>query len=417
MDVPGRIPRERGARERFARAVDQGVSHLDDQEFGDELAIVSALRRAGADGTPDRATRERIAARISEGDREPERAPAPPTTVTVLDVAAPVDTTGTAAEATVTVPRPRSPEAERERSKPRLPAMVAAVFCLVLALAGIGTTMSSDSLPGDVLYHVKRAQESASLRLTLDEGDRARKQLEYAGDRLVELALLAERTEPGTGHEAFRVALADFGTDARVGVAQLTAIATTTDGSQLDLLRSWVETQSDRLAELRAALPTEVAAPRAETAILLREIDERATALAGRMNCYQITSGESDELGVLPSEQDCAARPGSRAGSSASPSASAGPAAPGGDTDGQDPALSDATLVGRQTAPSAPPDPAPQISPAPPRPTSTYVPREWLPAPVPTSVSRPRLPSPAPEPPAVVSVPPLLPGVPGVGIG
>ncbi|SFA99495.1 hypothetical protein SAMN05216266_103153 [Amycolatopsis marina] len=413
MDVPGRIPRERGARERFARAVDQGVSHLDDQEFGEELAIVSALRRAGADGAPDRAARERIAARIGEADREPELAPVPATTVTVLEAAAPADT---AAEATVTVPRPRSPEAERERSKPRLPVLVAAAFCLVLALAGIGTTMSSDSLPGDVLYQVKRAQESASLQLTLDEGDRARKQLEYAGDRLVELALLAERTEPGTGHEAFRAALADFGTDARVGVAQLTAIATTTDGSQLDLLRNWVETQSDRLAELRAALPAEVAAHRAETAVLLREIDERATALSGRMNCYQITSGESDELGVLPSEQDCAARPGSRAGGSATPT-SVGPAAPGGDTDDQDPAPRDATLVGRQPTTSASPDPAPHTSSAPARTTSTYVPREWLPAPAPTSVSRPRLPSAPTEPPAVVSVPPLLPEVPGTGIG
>ncbi|WP_116041681.1 DUF5667 domain-containing protein [Amycolatopsis palatopharyngis] len=416
MDVPGRIPRERGARERFARAVDQGASHLDDQEFADELAVVSALRSAGAEGAPDSRTRERIAARISE--------PEPASRVTTLK---PVGTSGTglAEDAEVTVPRPRSPEPERERPKPRLAAMVAAAFCLVLALAGIGTTMSSDSLPGDLLYQVKRAQESASLTLTLDEGDRARKRLEYAGYRLVELARLADRAEPGTDYDGFRVALADFGSDTRAGVAQLTTIATTSDGSQLTLLREWVRTQSDRLADLRVALPAEVAADRARTAILLQEVDARATALAGRMNCYQITSGESDELGVLPSQQECGTVPGNRAAGSATPSASAGPSSRDGDTSGTespkdtDPAAPNATMVGSRTSPDEPatiPD-SPETESVSVPANPAYVPRERLRAPAPTSVSRSRVPDSTPEPPAVVSVPPLSPEMPDVGIG
>jgi hypothetical protein len=415
VDVPGRIPRERGARERFARAVDQGASHLDDdQEFADELAVVSALRRAGAEGAPDPRTRERIAARISE--------PKPASTVTVLE---PGGTTGTpsAEDPGVAVPRPRRPEPDLERPRPRLTAMLAGAFCLVLALAGFGTTMSSDSLPGDLLYQVKRAQESASLTLTLDEGDRARKRLEYAGRRLVELARLADRAEPGAEHDGFRVALADFGSDTRAGVAQLTTIATTSDGSQLTLLRDWVETQSDRLADLRAALPADVAAHRAETAILLQEIDARATALAGRMDCYHITSGRSDELGVLPSEQDCGTVPVNRGGGSAAPTTSAAPGSPGEDTGstggakGANPAEQGTTLVDSRTRPGQPGTPATSAASVPVPTTPAYVPREWLPAPAPTSAARPRVPDSTPEPPAVVSVPPLRPGLPGVGIG
>jgi hypothetical protein len=407
VDVPGRIPRERGARERFARAVDEGATHLDDQEFADELAVISALRRAGSGVEPGERARARIATRIAEADREPEPVPEPVAVVAVAE------------EPPTRIPHPRSPEPEPSRSKPRLTTVLAAAFCLVLALAGLGSVLSTDSLPGDLLYQVKRVQESAILHLTLDDEDRARQRLEYAGDRLVELARLAERAEPGTSEHGFRVALADFGSDTRVAVAQLTTLATTSDGSQFDLLRDWVATQSGRLDDLRTALPAELAEDRARTVRLLRDIDARASALSERMNCYQITSGQSDELGVLPSEQPCRPLPGNGTAAPAAPE----PTPDGRDGTGADDRTDSAQPDARLTAQPTDPSDAPVTSMKPPSTnvpvTSGYEPRQRLPVPPAASVSRSRsrIPTSAPEPPAEPSVPPVLPDLPGPGVG
>lgn len=405
MDVPGRSPRERGARERFARALDEGATHLDDQEFADELAVVSALRSAGSTVEPGEQVRARIAGRIADADREPEPVPAPE----------PASVVAVAEEPPARIPRPRSPGPEPSRPKPRLTTVLAAAICAVLALAGLGSALSTDALPGDLLYQVKRVQESATLRLTLDDEDRARQRLEYAGGRLIELTRLAERAEPGTDPHDFRVALADFGSDTRIAVAQLTTLATRSDGSQLDLLRDWVARQSERLTDLRASLPAGVAEDRASTTTLLRDVDERASALAERMNCYQITSGRSDELGVLPSQQACRTRPGSGNRASAAPEPAPETQGGTGAGDPNDTARSGALLTSRPSEASDSPLTTAGTSPARVPITSGHAPQQPLPVPPTTSVSQPTLSASVPESAAEPSAPASLPDLSGTG--
>ncbi len=61
---------------------------------------------------------------------------------------------------------------------------------MLVALAGAGILASRDALPGDGLYGVKRAAESAGLALTFDERPSARRHLELASTRLGEVEQL-----------------------------------------------------------------------------------------------------------------------------------------------------------------------------------------------------------------------------------
>ncbi|WP_216210739.1 DUF5667 domain-containing protein [Amycolatopsis aidingensis] len=399
-----RFSPRRAAHERFARAVDaaEGDRAREDttgtEEFGAELAVVSALRDLGATAAPEEQALARMADRIRAGEHGGQATEFP---------AAP--------ESPAAAPRPPEPEpvarVPRPRRRPRPVAVLAGACCLLLALGGLALMLSRDALPGDTLYDIKRVREAVSLGLTFDEEARGRLHLEYAAGRLAELARLTERTAKGATHPGYRDALADFDADARSGVARMVALGTSSSGTQLDELRSWASAQADRLNRLRAALPAD-AVPRGDaSAALVHRIGERATALAGRMGCTQITSGRTDELGALPAPGPCA--PPGRQADRSPPELAAPPEAP----------RSAAERTGSPTGPPAvrlATGPAP-VRPEPPTtpelPAPTIDPTRVPPAPLPTGISRPRLPDSVPEPPALLEVPPLLPVLPEVRIG
>ncbi|OQO90955.1 hypothetical protein B1813_15730 [Saccharomonospora piscinae] len=358
--------------ERFARAVDSGT---DADQFGAELAVVAALRRLGDtvahDVTVDAATRQRMARRSASS---PRRRPLP---------------------------------------------VLTALAALATLLAFTGLLLSRDALPGGPLYQLKRAQESAALGLTFDDEDAAVRRLNYASRRLDELATLGETgsAEPGR----VRAALRGFADHATEGTVRLTALATRSDGSQLGVLRDWAGRETARLDTLAPGLPT--ALPDAvadevtdEVAGLLDRIDRRASALAERMECYEITSAHSDDLGALPATGRCA------------PPSPLGPGPPPtGQPPAADPAL-EVDLPVEPTAAPAPPAPSSPTSPvAPPtsdRPGPPFgsldpadvAPPATVPAPV-SAPERPRLPSEAPVPAPVVSVTGVLSGLPAVTVG
>jgi hypothetical protein len=345
--------------ERFARALE---SPEPDPDFEQDLAIVAALRTLGPDTAPDDAARDRMRERIL-------------------------------AKA--------SPAVSSRRG--RFAIALVAALALVLALGGMSLLLSRDALPGDALYGVKRTAEAASLGLTFGDESKALKHLEFANARVGEMETLAQRhPDPADAPVGgYLTALTDFDTDATQASRQLIALATRGEVQQLESLRAWMAQQSARLAALGPRLPGSVQDRTATSRRLLDKIAERSTILLGRADCYQITTGSSDDIGALPASGLC-----HRETASSVPNAPASP---------QPPKV-------KATTPEIPPPPAPgDTQPAVPTPTQSVEPSApqvpLLPVPVPTVPVRPTAPSQPQLPIPILELPPLLPGLPAIRIG
>ena len=265
-------------------------------------------------------------------------------------------------------------------------------------LTGLTLVLSRNALPGDALYTVKRAGENTALGLTFGDQAKAAKHLEFATNRITELGRLADQ---GANESAYRTALDDFSGDVRAGVAQLTALAAADGGAQeLSNLRLWARNQADRLAAHAGAMQPDALAAFGEARSLLSRVQDRTTEFVARLDCYQITSGTSDELGAIPAKGACTQRPSKPPQSNLSPPPTAPttsePTAP--PTAGTELPATGATPTG--ATPPANGGPVPSVVPAP------------IPAPTP-----PRLPTPTTTPPPLISIPPLLPGLPPIVIG
>jgi len=389
-----------------------------------DRTVVSALAQLTPLTAPTIAERSRIRDRILAGLPELSDEPAGPegrsTTTSRLRHAAP----GQAARARrgPRGPANRSDSDRPDRSGPparqparavsgargRFAVAAVAVLALVGSLVGMSLLLSRDALPGDALYGVKRTAEAAEMGLTFGDEGKALKHLEFATARVSEIETLARRypdrdSAPVGG---YLTALTDFDNDAAAGSRQLIAVATTSDGRQLDALTSWAKQQSSRLTAVSALLPAAARNRSGASMALLDKISTRAGALSERLDCYQITSGASDDVGALPADGVCEQRPGSRPNPNApggnDPSASVQPTVPqtgpGGQpgqerpTDGQPPLVG--STVGQPPVDNPSPDSAQTQPPA------SGGPSINLPLPLPG-----------------VTVPPLLPGLPGLSIG
>jgi hypothetical protein len=332
-----------------------------DGEFADELVVVGALRELGAAGAPDLETRQRIRAEIA-GRLE------------------------TAAATPV------------RRWRPRTADLVAAALFLFLVLSGLTLVLSRSALPGDALYAVKRAGESTALSLTFGDQQKAQKHLEFATNRVTELGELAAE---GGSEADYRTAYDDFATDLRAGVAQLTSVATGEGGGaqQLSDVRLWARNQEARLAAQQTALPAGAATVFDDARSLLTQVQDRTSGLVARMNCYQITTGTADELGLLPATGECTQRPVPSSGGEPS-------SAP------TEPSSAESTAPA-PTGTELPPSQA-TATPTIPAPTGGVTPPPVFGQP-PTTVRPPVTPTTTPPP--LISIPPLLPGLPPIVIG
>jgi hypothetical protein len=285
-----------------------------------------------------------------------------------------------------------------------------AVLALVGSLVGMSVLLSRDALPGDALYGMKRTAEAAELGLTFGDEGKALKHLEFASARVSEIETLARRypdrdSAPVGG---YLTALTDFDNDAAAGSRQLIAVATASDGRQLEALTDWAKQQSSRFTAVSPQLPGAARTRESASLALLDKISTRAAALTERLDCYQITSGSSDDAGALPAsgacEQPSGSRPDPGAPGSGDPRASVQPTEPpSGGT--QQPGR------GHPTGNRLPP--LPPVG-------STVPPASQTPSPDGAPSQPPAsgggsidLPLPLPG----VTVPPLLPGLPGITIG
>jgi hypothetical protein len=307
----------------------------------------------------------------------------------------------------------RQPARAVSGARGRFAVAAVAVLALVGSLTGMSLLLSRDALPGDALYGVKRTAEAAALGLTFGDEGKALKHLEFASARVSEIETLARRypVRDSAPVGGYLTALTDFDNDASAGSRQLIALATRSDGRQLDALSAWAEQQSSRLTAVSPQLPAAARNRGTASLELLGKIATRAAALYKRMDCYQITSGSSDDVGALPSSGVCEQSSGSRPD----------PNAPG----GSEPGSVDASVAPTGTQPGGGTQPGEggQTGPLPPLPP---VARTILPPvgsdgssdqtgtkPPSSGESTVNVPLPLPG----VTVPPLLPGLPGISIG
>jgi Domain of unknown function (DUF5667) len=365
-----------------------------------ELAVVVMLRRGAEATAPDDAARARMRAKVL--GQLAEQSPAP---------------------ATRPSPVPRTPSRPPKPSgstgpgrgrvtgtRGRVAIAMGAVFCLVLALSGMTLLLSRHALPGDALYGVRRTVESATLGLTSGDDGKGGKHLQYAADRIGDIESLAARypdlADSPVGD--YLTAFADFDADARAGTADLTSYATDHGDGVLTTLRTWATQQADRIKQVEARLPATARTRAAQSVALLDRIIQRANAITARNSCFTITSGATDDLGVLPATGRCDTAASATA-SNEVPSPAAGSTA-----FGQVPTVTNGNPPNGTRNPVAPP--ATTNFPAP---SSVLSPPILGTGPV---TAQPTTSAPAgivtiPLPLPVLHLPPLLPGLPGLRIG
>jgi hypothetical protein len=182
----------------------------------------------------------------------------------------------------------------------------AVALVTMMALAGGGVFASRDALPGDSLYAMKRAAESAGLALALDDAAKARQHLEIAATRLSEAEQLATR-QGDVPADAVTSALEEF--ESATGEGSRLLLTTAESGSDpaaIDELHTWADKQATRLTELRPTLPSAADADVDSSLKLLDRLLGRTEALSDGASCGGASSGAVDDLGPIPTAGACA---------------------------------------------------------------------------------------------------------------
>jgi hypothetical protein len=373
-----------------------------DPRLAGELAVVLMLRRLADQTGPDEAARDRMRAKVfgQLAAEQTERRPSPvPRSAPRTAPSRPPRPSGSTRPGRVT------------GTRGRLAIALGAAFCVVLALSGMTVLLARHALPGDALYGIRRTVESASLGLTSGDDGKGRKYLEFAADRVGDIESLAARyPDPADSPVGdYLTAFADFESDARAGTADLTGYAANHGDGVLATLVTWAGQQAQRIRQVEPKLPAAARAQAAAGERLLARIVQRADAIAARGDCYTITSGATDDLGVLPATGPCDQPP-----SGSSVPAFGGAAATR--TSQPESARQTGTVGGPPAggrAPVAPPDTTAFNAP-----TAAAPPDDTPPPLLPTTQNQTgTLRVPLPLPGGGLTVPPLLPGLPGVGIG
>lgn len=156
------------------------------------------------------------------------------------------------------------------------------------ALGGVAAA-SSDALPGDTLYGLKRGMEDLRLDLTSSDADRGRVYLDHAATRLNEARRLMERGRSGPLGEGdladIRSALLSMRDDAAAG-HRLLRQAYEADGSMdpIESLSSFSEDYLEAWTRLRDKLPPELRDVSDEVSEVFDAIEEEVAPLRGALS-------------------------------------------------------------------------------------------------------------------------------------
>ncbi|UQX01641.1 DUF5667 domain-containing protein [Streptomyces sp. RerS4] len=249
------------------------------------------------------------------------------------------------------------------------------------AFSGVAAA-STDALPGDSLYPIKRGMEDLKLGMTDEDEDRGELYLDQASNRLSEARRLMERGRGGSvlDHEVLgeiRRALAGMKHDAAEGHRLLQA-AYERDGSlgPIQALSSFSQSHRDTWGRLRSNLPPQLTDVGDEVSSVFQAIDDDVAPLQGLL-----PKPPEQTRGSASSGRPSAPASGSRhqpAPAADAPASAASPAAPS-PSGSRPPAHGGGGLLGGtgdllhppapgQSAPSAP------TLPEPPRPDITLPP-------------------------------------------
>jgi hypothetical protein len=201
-------------------------------------------------------------------------------------------------EATVPPNRPDHPIAEPASARPvttRGSGRARAVLLIgvtagALALSGVSLA-STESVPGDALYSVKRSSEQAQLVLAGSDAGRGQLHLEFAKSRQVE-----SRQVPA---DAVGGVLNEMDSEARAGTRLvLSAAWQDRDEAAVESVTLFVAQQRSELTQLRLVLPG-AADHLSESLDLLRDIETRANRVRAAIlsGCHDAAH---DELGPAP---------------------------------------------------------------------------------------------------------------------
>jgi hypothetical protein len=191
--------------------------------------------------------------------------------------------------------------------------ITAALTIVALAMSG-AVWLSRSALPGDPLYGLKRASESAQFSLTTGNIARSKELLAFAKTRTDEAAdLLSHANATGAGpqasgtiddHTASLVTstLGSSDDDVRQA-AQLLGLQAVHDKSAtaLNLMTAWAPGQHSRLTDIVARIPNGALHDRAATsAVLVAAALARAQGLQPELRCNCLENAKSDSLGPVP---------------------------------------------------------------------------------------------------------------------
>ncbi|MFG2993553.1 DUF5667 domain-containing protein [Streptomyces sp. NPDC048257] len=209
------------------------------------------------------------------------------------------------------------------------------------AFSGVAAA-SSDALPGDHLYPVKRGMEDLKLGMADDDADRGELYLDQASNRLSEARRLMERGRLGTlDHEslgAIRRALAGVKHDAEAGHRLLQA-AYERDGSlgPIQKLSSFSRSHRDAWGKLREKLPAQLTDVGGEVESVFQAIDDDVAPLQRLLPKAPEqprgtggTPGSSSKPGTPSGTQQSAPAAGTPSGSPTAPSPSGSSRPPAG---------------------------------------------------------------------------------------
>lgn len=335
--------------------------------------------------------------------------------------------------AAAAVPAPRG--AHRRPAPPARPRAVrwrrrcaVAGTALVFTAGGLGgiAMASSDALPGDMTYGVKRAVEDIQVSMAGSDRERGERYLEHAKVRLAEAEQLLDRAGEGAmgkstiGH--LRSVLADMREETARGRALLTESYESSQQTKIGPMRDladFARSGSERMERIDNRLPGEVLGERDLVWDLLYDIRRQVTPIPGVLTPQHVDTFDKFDKAAAESTKG----PGGR-GTGSGAGRPAGPAAPPPQAAGAVPGVvgllplpgqpATGGTAGQGGQPSSgstgnvlPNVTVPLLEPGPT--TSQSTPAQ---SPAPLDVE---LPAPA-LPPVGLNIPPLLPGLPGIGI-
>ncbi|MFI1582038.1 DUF5667 domain-containing protein [Embleya sp. NPDC020630] len=324
-----------------------------------------------------------------------------------------------ATEGAATVPAPRGAHRRRESQAPprtvrwRRRAAIAGAFVVVTGggLGGVAYA-SSDALPGDLTYGVKRTVEDFKISLADNDHERGERYLQQADTRMGEAERLLRRAGRSPDKDTvrhLRQVLDDWREEADKGRALLTDHfrKSGSDGSMRNLA-DFARSGNERMERIGDRLPPELHSERDRVRTLLTAINEQVAPIAGtpdRSSAKPGTAGHTDGAPAAPGTA-----PGGAPGTGGLPLVPRLPGLGGGATNGA-PSQGGSTTTGGAAPPQQPQQDG-GLLPGLNIPLLGGAPAQ---SPSDRSDGSGGTPAPAKTPKGQI-LPPLLPGLPGIGL-